>query len=83
MGKRSKKVGERLGKAAQLRKKERLQKMTSREKRLRKRELRLRNETQEQRLDREAGEIANGCFLVAILLICIVGCFVLLVKHFG
>jgi hypothetical protein len=83
MGKKSKKVGERLCKAARLRKKERFQKMTSKEKRLLKRKLRLKNETQEQRLDREAGEIVNGIFLAVALLVGLVCIIIWQLKYFG
>jgi len=85
MATRSKKVGERLRKAAKQREKKRLIKMTPRERRRFKRERmemnnRL-NETEEQRLDRESREVLAGC-LVGIILFILVVCLVIWLLNY-
>ena len=85
MAMRSKKVGERLRKAAKQREKKRLMKMTPRERwRLKRERMEINNrlnETEEQRLDRESREVLAGC-LIAIILLILVVCLVIRLLNY-
>ena len=85
MAMRSKKVGERLRKAAKQREKKRLMKMTPRERwRLKRERMEINNrlnETEEQRLDRDSREVLAGC-LIAIILLILVVCLVIRLLNY-